>query len=663
MTHSFRSSEYDVRPLLKLVTAVLAAVSIFGTAAAHSWDVSVRGIYRPVGNTDSGTAVVPMGIVKNFGDSTASFPLLFTIDTVYADTQNVSELASGEQDTVAFDTWLAIERGRHTARCSTALAEDESTANDRVARNITIVVRDISFDSIIAPKGDVYLKIPMTPQTRLTNRGTNTVGFRAVMRIGPSYADSQYVPDLPAESSRTVSFDSWTPWSLGKFAVLCTLGSSSFNDMVPGDEWTMDSCMVSAISRDAGTMRVAAPTGMVDSGAVVEPQVVVRNCGSNTISFPVVLRIGADYVDTADVSALARYDSALVTFDEWTASPVGTIVTRCSTALADDSNPTNDARSDSVVVFIRRADVGATRFVGLPDTVNWITVLSPQAVVYNYGLDSQSFAVALRIKNDDHILYDDVQQVTSLASLETLVVTFKEDSAMYRGAFVATCSTRLAGDQVTANDKVSQDIFVSWPDVGAVWIIAPGGTVPIDTVVTPAAYLDIGTSADSFLAIFRVGTFYAETVRTRDSIVRFPPCTLKLAGTWMTRCSTALSGDIDSTNDLVRDSVTVAAGGISGGSSPGVPRDVVLSAAGSNVLVGGATIKYGLPRNMDARLVVYDACGRPVRVLTAGAAKPGYYMVTWQGTDERGRAVPGGAYFVRLTAGGKSLTAKLVKLE
>ncbi len=662
MINPYRSSEYGVRPLLEFGTAALAVVCVFGTAAGHQWDVTVRGIYRPVGGTDSGTAVVPKGIVKNVGDSTASFPVLFTIGTVYADTQTVSELGPGEQDTIAFDTWLPLRRGIQTAKCSTALAADESTANDRVARNITVVVRDINVDSIIAPKGNVNLKIPMTPQTKFTNRGTNTVGFRASMRIGPSYAESLYVPDLLAESSRTVSFPSWTPWSLGTFPVLCTLGIG-FDDMVPGNNWSLDSCTVSAISRDAGTMRVVAPTGMLDSGSVVEPQVMVRNCGSNTISFPVILRIGADYVDTADVSELARYDSALVTFDDWMASPVGTITARCSTALAGDSNTINDARSDSVVVFIRRADVGAVRFVGLPDTVNGITVLSPQVVVYNYGLEPQSFPVAMRIGNDEIRFYRDTQQVTSLAPHESVVVSFKEDSVMRIGAFVAACSTRLAGDQVTANDKASQDIFLSWPDVGAIWIIAPAGTVPMDTVVTPAAYLDIGTSADSFSAIFTIGTFYAETIRTRDSIVRFPPCTLKLAGTWTTKCSTALTGDIDPTNDFVRDSVKVAAGGVSSGSSPGVPRDVVLNAAGSSVLAGRATIRYGLPKYADARLVVYDACGRPVQVLATGAAKPGYYTVTWLCTDERGRAVSDGAYFVRLTAGDKSLTTKLVKLE
>jgi hypothetical protein len=314
-------------------------------------------------------------------------------------------------------------------------------------------------------------------------------------------------------------------------------------------------------------------------------------------------------------------------------------------------------------VFVRRADVGAVRFVALPDTVDRGMAISPQVVVYNYGFDPQSFPVLLEIGQGFSAIYRDTQQVTSLVPHESLVVTFREDTLRASGLYIASCSTRLAGDQVTANDKASQNIFVSVRDVGAAWIIAPVGTVPIDTVVTPTARVYLGTSHDSFPATFTIGTFYAETIRTRNTIVIFPPCTLKLAGTWMTKCSTALTGDIDSTNDCVRDSVTVVAAGVSGGSSPRVPREVVLSSAGSSVLAGRTTIIYGLPKPMDARLVVYDACGRLVQVLAAGAAKPGYYTVTWQCADERGRAVPDGAYFVRLTAGDKSLTTKLVKLE
>jgi hypothetical protein len=72
---------------------------------------------------------------------------------------------------------------------------------------------------------------------------------------------------------------------------------------------------------------------------------------------------------------------------------------------------------------------------------------------------------------------------------------------------------------------------------------------------------------------------------------------------------------------------------------------------------------YGLPRSANARLVVYDACGRPVQVLAAGVGEPGYHTVVWRCTDARGRAAPQGAYFVRLTADGVTLTGKLVKME
>ena len=63
------------------------------------------------------------------------------------------------------------------------------------------------------------------------------------------------------------------------------------------------------------------------------------------------------------------------------------------------------------------------------------------------------------------------------------------------------------------------------------------------------------------------------------------------------------------------------------------------------------------------RLGVYDACGRLVSVLASGVGEAGYHTAVWKCTDEHGRAVPEGAYFVRLVADGVTLTSKVVKAE
>ncbi|HTW91197.1 MAG TPA: FlgD immunoglobulin-like domain containing protein [bacterium] len=649
--------------LLKLAVTVFAVVCIVGPAMGWMWDVSTKRIAVPAGNVDSGTVVVPSAVITNPGDSTATFPVLYTIGAFYTSTKTVTALAHGDSVTVTFDTWIAIQRGAQTAKCSTQLAADESTANDRATRAFTVRVRDVSVDSIMVPKGRINFGVAVTPQARVTNHGTSSANFYTKIYLGPFIAESSVVMGLASGASQTVNFPSWTPDSLGSFQARCT--SMLANDMIAGNNLATDSFTVITLAKDAGALRIVAPpsNGIVDSGAVIAPQAEVRNFGTDTITFKAIFKIGATYTDTQQVTNLPSLESTLVTFKNWTASPLGTLMTRCSTALTGDSNATNDRHSDSVHVIIRTADVGALRFIAPPDTTDSGAVDTVKVQVYNYGLNAQSFSVKVLIGT----LYGDTESVTGLASHETLQITCaKTYTVPRRGLIAAKCSTMLTGDQVTANDLATKNIFRRVRDVGANSISAPVGTVPFDTVVTPTAHLvNYGNTTDSFPVIFTIGTFYADTVRTNDTsaLVTFKPCTLKTAGTFSTVCSTAHVGDVYPTNDAVHDSVIVTPPGIAGSNSSGIPRAVVLKTAGPSVFAGQASIVYGLPRNTQVRLEIFDVCGRPVQTLATGVGKPGYYNVVWHCDDARGRTVAEGAYFVRLTADGKTLTSKLVKLE
>ena len=648
--------------LRKFVATVFAVVCIVGPAMAKTWDVATKRIVVPAVSVDSGTMVVPSAMVVNNGDSTATFPVLFTIGAFYTSTKNVTSLAHGDSVAVTFDTWPAIQRGAQIVKCSTQLAADESTANDRVTRTDTVRVRDVGVDSIMVPKGKINLGVAVTPQAHVTNHGTGSAMFWARFRIGTILKESTFVFGLAPGASQTVSFPSWTPESLGTFTTLCTLALFGGSDMVPGNDWKQDSFTVVTLAKDAGVLRIVAPSGVVDSGAVIAPQAMVRNFGTDSVSFKAIFKVGT-YVDTQQVTHLHSLDSLVVTFKNWTASPLGTFTTRCSTVLANDSNAINDKHSDSVKVIIRTTDVGAVRFIAPPDTVDSGTVVAPQVVVYNYGLSAQSFGVRL-VVGTFFPIYTDTEQVTSLASHESLTVTFKNDTVRWRGLWAAKCSTMLTADQVTANDAATKNIYQRVRDVGALSITVPVGTVPQDTVVIPAARLhNFGNGMDSVPGIFRIGTFYAKTIRTRDTMVTFPPCTLKLVGTFTTKCSTALTGDVNATNDAVSESVIVAPTGIAGDNASGIPRSVVLDNKSTSVLAGPASIMYGLPRSTQVQLEVYDACGRPVQTLATGVGEPGYHTVVWRCTDARGRSVPEGAYFIRLVADGKTLTTKLVKLE
>jgi hypothetical protein len=60
------------------------------------------------------------------------------------------------------------------------------------------------------------------------------------------------------------------------------------------------------------------------------------------------------------------------------------------------------------------------------------------------------------------------------------------------------------------------------------------------------------------------------------------------------------------------------------------------------------------------RLAVYNVAGRLVKTLLNGPKERGRHSVVWDGSDGQGRAVPAGAYFVRLDVDGETRTEKMV---
>jgi hypothetical protein len=79
------------------------------------------------------------------------------------------------------------------------------------------------------------------------------------------------------------------------------------------------------------------------------------------------------------------------------------------------------------------------------------------------------------------------------------------------------------------------------------------------------------------------------------------------------------------------------------------------------------TIPYtiGGPSNapVPVRLFVYDVTGARVATLVEREMPPGAYRAVWKGRDDRGRELPSGVYFIRLTHGTETLTRKVALLK
>ena len=93
------------------------------------------------------------------------------------------------------------------------------------------------------------------------------------------------------------------------------------------------------------------------------------------------------------------------------------------------------------------------------------------------------------------------------------------------------------------------------------------------------------------------------------------------------------------------------------------PHGFALHPSFPNPFNGNTRISYALDHPAQVSLAVFDALGRRVRVLTEGEVWPGEHVVTWDGTDDRGRELGSGVYFCRLQAGPHAESRKLLYLK
>jgi flagellar hook assembly protein FlgD len=77
-------------------------------------------------------------------------------------------------------------------------------------------------------------------------------------------------------------------------------------------------------------------------------------------------------------------------------------------------------------------------------------------------------------------------------------------------------------------------------------------------------------------------------------------------------------------------------------------------------------LEFGVPAEQSGAAIevaIFDLAGRRVRTLTRGTARAGRGSLSWDLRDARGAPAPSGVYLVRLAAGPRALTRKVVVLR
>ena len=383
---------------------------------------------------------------------------------------------------------------------------------------------DLRARVVLVPGDTVNYLDTVTPQVRIVNEGNTRARFWAKLFIGSGYQDSvNWGSWLYPGDSVAVSFADWIAQPLGRLAIRCTVALNGDRD--PSNNRVIDSVFVAL--RDVGCRRIMAPTGTVDSGAVVSPQAVLFNAGNQQETFNAKFMIGPDYADSVTVT-LNSGDSTLWTFRNWSATRRGTWPVRCSTRLGADRNPGNDRAADTV--RIRVTDVATRAIVAPAGVVDSGITVTPEARVANLGTEPADLRAYFVLDDGaDAVVYYESLLVTLGPGRES-TLSFPASPPLTRvGTWHALARAKTANDQQPANDSVRADFLVrsggmSWPPG---WVeveplplpasnraVKGGGSLVPFTAVSPMIYAVKGNKS----ADFYVYAIMADTWRSLPPI-------------------------------------------------------------------------------------------------------------------------------------------------
>ena len=94
-----------------------------------------------------------------------------------------------------------------------------------------------------------------------------------------------------------------------------------------------------------------------------------------------------------------------------------------------------------------------------------------------------------------------------------------------------------------------------------------------------------------------------------------------------------------------------------------IPTTYYMNKLTPNPFKSNTAIAYGIPKDTEVNLSVYDATGSKVRTLVSGHVKAGRYTVSWDGLDDAGHRLASGTYFVRLVTKDFSKMEKALLLK
>jgi hypothetical protein len=103
--------------------------------------------------------------------------------------------------------------------------------------------------------------------------------------------------------------------------------------------------------------------------------------------------------------------------------------------------------------------------------------------------------------------------------------------------------------------------------------------------------------------------------------------------------------------------------GVTGGTDkPGV-KFFLAGARPNPIRNGNATISFGLPKESNVKLEIFNITGQKITTLASGKMNAGIHNVTWNGCNSNGNKVSSGVFIYRLTTDSGNATNKMVVIK
>lgn len=429
-------------------------------------DVGVISIILPPDTVDSNVVVAPKAIVKNFGDTTVSFPVIFREDAYsFYDVKQVSNLAPEDTFSINFNQWrIRLPRGIITVKCSTALANDIDNSNDALEKSIFCRVKDIAVLELCLPD-TIDSGAIITPRARIKNLGNTQDLIFSIFKIGIFYSCTLEVMSPLQGDEDTLTFSSLTANFRGIHPTICTTALSG--DVNPNNNFLTGT--LSVRSNDFAVTQILSPEQIIPQGSQVTPKVLVTNYGTAPATCAVFFLIAdstsVNVFRDSNYITLEPGISDSLSFTVWNAGS-GPYLATSYTRLPGDVNPHNDTLRLYFFAGTPNRDVGVANIIAPIDTMQRV-LIKPKAEVKNFGNLTESFYTFFQITSSGNIVYFDSLLVANLLPNRTIQLTFSAWQPS-PGNFVTKCSTALVGDMNLANDVLIGSVTIETLEIG--WV-------------------------------------------------------------------------------------------------------------------------------------------------------------------------------------------------